>query len=79
MISVTKLRKELFKVMDQVANSGQPVFVERNGVRIKISRDEENKLSKIERMRNYKGPSVLKVPIEEIENLDWSDTWKPHL
>ena len=79
MISVTKLRKELFKVMDQIAQGGEPIFVDRNGVRIKIARDEEAKISKFERMRSFQGESVLRCPIEEIENIEWNSTWEPHI
>ena len=78
-VSVTKLRKELFKLMDQIAQSGEPVFVDRNGIRIKISRDESSEISKFDRIKEFQGESVLKCPIEEIENIEWDSVWEPHI
>ena len=78
-VSVTKLRKELFKLMDQIAQSGEPVFVERNGIKIKISRDESSEISKFDRIKEFQGESVLKCPIEEIENIEWDSVWEPHI
>lgn len=78
-VSVTKLRKELFKLMDQIAQSGEPVFVDRNGIRIKISRDESSEISKFDRIKKFHGESVLKCPIEEIENIEWDSVWEPHI
>ena len=45
-ISLTSLRKNLFKIVDGVIKTGNPVEIERNGHRLKIVLDEKkSKLS----------------------------------
>lgn len=47
-ISLTNLRKKLFKVVDNVIKTGIPVEIERNGHRLKIIlEDKKSKLSNL--------------------------------
>lgn len=39
-ISLTELRQKLFQLADQVAETGEPLVILRNGVRLKLVRDE---------------------------------------
>lgn len=39
-ITLTELRQHLFKLADQVADTGEPLVIERRGVRLKLVREE---------------------------------------
>lgn len=39
-LTLTELRQHLFKLADQVIDSGEPLIIERRGVRLKLMRDE---------------------------------------
>ncbi len=72
-ISATKLRANLYKVLEQVAKSGVPVEVEHKGRRLKIVPGEPpNKLSRLK-----PHPGYLKDDPESIVHIDWSEEWKP--
>ena len=72
-ISATKLRANLYKVLDRVARSGVPVEVEHKGRRLKIVPGEP--MDKIGRLRPH--PDCLRVDPESIVHMDWSKEWKP--
>ncbi|MGH8172983.1 MAG: type II toxin-antitoxin system Phd/YefM family antitoxin [Rhodanobacteraceae bacterium] len=40
-ITVTELRQRLFQLADHVAATGEPLVIVRNGVRLKLIREEE--------------------------------------
>lgn len=39
-ISITELRQNLFQLADQVAETGEPLLIERRGVRLQLVREE---------------------------------------
>lgn len=39
-VSLTELRQQLFKLADQVVDTGVPLLIERRGVRLKLVRDD---------------------------------------
>ena len=39
-VSLTELRQRLFKLADHVAETGEPLVILRNGVRLRLVRDE---------------------------------------
>ena len=50
-ISLTALRNNLFKIVDQVIQTGNPVYLERKGQRLKIVLEE--KKSKLENLKPH--------------------------
>lgn len=40
-ISITELRQRLFQLADKVAETGEPLLIERRGVRLRLVRDDE--------------------------------------
>ncbi|ODS31300.1 MAG: hypothetical protein SCARUB_03593 [Candidatus Scalindua rubra] len=72
-ITASKLRENVYRILDQVLETGIPVEIKRHGHRLKIVPvDSVNKLcSLIER-------SYLKCDPDEIVHLDWSREWKPN-
>jgi len=52
-ISLTELRQQLFKLADQVVDTGVPVLIERRGVRLRLVReDAEAPVSRLARLKS---------------------------
>jgi hypothetical protein len=73
-LTLSKLRENIYKVFDQVLETGVPVFIRRKGKKIKISIEEtRDKFSKFEHLE--KRPIINGDP-DDIVHLDWSEYWK---
>jgi hypothetical protein len=71
--SVSRLRADLYRVLDQVLETGVPVEVERRGRRLRISAVEEG-----DRLAALKPrPGYLKGDPDSVVHLDWSEEWRP--
>ena len=71
MITVSKLRSNIYNVLDKVIETGVAVEIHRKGKTLKIVPVEgPSKLS------NLKKHDVLTVPFDDIVHMDWSDQWK---
>jgi len=71
--SVSRLRANLYGVLDRVLETGVPVEVERKGQRLRISVVETS-----DRLANLKpNPGYLEADPESIVHLDWSGEWRP--
>ena len=72
-ISASELRRNVYRVLDRVVDTGQPVEIERRGRRLRIVPAERaTKLSSL-----TPRPAYLRVGADEIVHLDWSDEWRP--
>ncbi len=69
--SATKLRQNLYNILDSVIESGVPVEIKRKGVVLKIV--PEKPISKWERLEAH---DVLNGDPESIVSIDWSREWK---
>jgi hypothetical protein len=69
-ITASKLRENIYRIVDEVLKTGIPVEIERRGQRLQIS--PINPGNKLDRLieRPY-----LKVDPEEIVHTDWSNEW----
>lgn len=70
-LSVTKLRANLYKIVDQVIETGAPLEIERKGKKVKIV-PVRNK-SKLGNL--VKHPGTIAGDPEEIVHSDWSSRW----
>jgi prevent-host-death family protein len=70
-ISLTKMRSDLYKIMDRVLDTGVPVEIERRGRKIRIIPVPPK--SKLDNL--VKRPGTIIGDPEEIVHLDWSDEW----
>ena len=68
--SATKLRQNLYNILDGVIESGIPVEIERKGHKLKIM--PENPVSKLELLEEH---DVINGDPESLVSIDWSDTW----
>lgn len=71
-LNATKLRANLYKVIDQVIQTGIPVEIERNGKKVRlVSMEARNKLDQLE-----PHPDVIVGNPENLVHMDWSSYWK---
>lgn len=75
-ISASKLRENIYKVLDEVLETGNPAQIIRRGKRLKIvPADPVKPTSKLQRLKRRKG--VLKGNPDALVHLDWSKEWNP--
>ena len=74
-LTASKLRDNIYKILDQVLETGVPVEIARGRRRLKIVPADERSRSKLERLKAR--PKVLIGDPENLVHLDWSKEWKP--
>ena len=74
-ISATHLRTELFKTLDQVIETGEPVEIQRPGGRVRLVAAVPG--GRLARLRPHSG-TIVGNP-EALASLSWPDTWQPTL
>jgi hypothetical protein len=72
-LTASKLRENVYKILDHVIETGEPVEIERNGRRLRISVDPVG--SKLDRLTPR--PSAVQGDSEDFVHLDWSGEWNP--
>jgi hypothetical protein len=71
-LTASRLRQDIYRILDSVLETGVPVEIERRGKVLKIVPPEErSKLDSLPRR------DCLRTDPEEIVHIDWSETWKP--
>lgn len=72
-MTASKLRENVYRVLDGILETGEPVVVERGGRRLRIVADDApRKLTRlVERKSAVIGDS------EDFVHLDWTDEWQP--
>jgi len=71
----TRLRENLYGVLDEVLATGTPVSIERKGRLLTLSVQPSG--SRVARLVAHRG-SIVGHP-EDLVSLDWSSEWKPGL
>jgi PHD/YefM family antitoxin component YafN of YafNO toxin-antitoxin module len=71
----TELRKNIYKILDRIAETGKPVQIERNGEVFKIIC--ESKKGKLDRLKQKNHPKAFIGNSDEILSMDWTAEWKP--
>jgi hypothetical protein len=74
-ITPSKLRENLFKLLDEALQSGEIIEVKRKGQIIKIV--PPKKKSKLECLEAH--PDAIVGDPEELVHIDWSHEWKPFI
>jgi PHD/YefM family antitoxin component YafN of YafNO toxin-antitoxin module len=71
LVSVSKLRSDIYRLLDQVLETGEPIEIERKGRKLKIIPERSgDRLSNLRRRDDY-----LKSAPESIVHLDWTEEW----
>ncbi len=70
-ITVSKLRENIYQIIDEVLATGRPLEVTRKGRKLRIIPESgEGKL------KNLKKHDCLNTPPDDIVHMDWSDEWQ---
>ncbi len=72
-ITASKLRADVYRLLDEVLETGQPLEIERNGKTLVIAPKE--KLSFWDRLPRREG-FIVGDP-DELIHVDWSSEWNP--
>jgi hypothetical protein len=72
-LSPTELRTNLYRVLDQVIESGGVVEVERKGRRVRIVAELAG--GKLDLLKPH--PDYLRGSPKDIVHMDWSSEWRP--
>jgi len=73
-LTASTLRKDVYRLLDQVAETGRPLVIERKGRRLKIVREESG--GRLKRLTPH--PCMNQDP-ESLVHIDWSEEWHPDL
>ena len=74
-ITATQLRKDVYRLLDQVVDSGEVIEVKRKGKFIRIEPAERS--HKLGSLKPH--PDTICGDPEELVYMDWSDQWQPDL
>jgi hypothetical protein len=71
-VTASKLRENVYRILDQVLQSGTPIEIKRKGRTLKIIReDSPQKTSRLIKRKIIRGSP------QQLIHLDWSKEWKP--
>lgn len=74
-ITLTELRQQLFRLADRVVESGEPLVIERRGVRLRLVREDavEDNGGRLARIKPRKQSIVVGAPLDPHESpAQWS-------
>ncbi|MGI9016453.1 MAG: type II toxin-antitoxin system Phd/YefM family antitoxin [Euzebya sp.] len=72
-ITASKLRQDIYRLLDQVLETGEPLEIERKGRRLRLVPDERP--SRIAALDPHHG-TIVGDP-DELIHRDWSPEWRP--
>ena len=72
-ITATELRQDIYKLLDEILDSGVPLEIERRGRRLQIVPAERP--SKLDRLIPH--PDAMTEDPEWYVHIDWSGEWNP--
>lgn len=75
-ITASKLRANVYRLLDDVLETGKPLEIERNGKLLVVAPKEPAKEgSRLDRLPRRKG-FIVGDP-DELVHIDWSSEWNP--
>ncbi|HLF42462.1 MAG TPA: type II toxin-antitoxin system Phd/YefM family antitoxin [Acidimicrobiia bacterium] len=77
-MTATKLRQNIYAVLDAVLESGVPAEIRRKGKLLRIVPVEDDSEDRMERLRRLPArPDLIIGDPDELVEIDWSGLWKP--
>jgi prevent-host-death family protein len=73
-LTASKLRENIYRILDQVLETGVPVEIVRRGKTLRIVPTEEHRASRLENLPDRH--EVIAGDPEELVHLDWSKQWR---
>ncbi len=74
-ISTSKLRADIYRILDQILETGIPVEIVRRDRRLRIVASDLQNTSKLERLEAH--PNAIVGDVEDLAEFDWSGEWRP--
>jgi hypothetical protein len=75
-LTASKLRANVYRLLDEVLDTGKPLEIERNGKLLVIApKEEKKKGSKLDNLPQRQG-AIVGDP-DELIHMDWSSEWNP--
>lgn len=71
--TASRLRADLFRVLDRILETGVPIEIERKGQLLRIEPVEP--VDRLARLRAH--PEAVRDDLENLVHIDWSDEWRP--
>ncbi len=75
MITASKLRENVYRILDEILETGVPVEINRRGKKLKIVRAEEVTSSRLDNL--IERPEAIAGDPEDLVHIDWSKQWRP--
>ena len=72
-MTATELRGNLYRILDRVLETGEPVEIEHNGRIVRLV--PEPRAFHFDQLQAH--PGYLLVDADSIIHCDWSDEWQP--
>lgn len=72
-VSASHLRSDLYRLLDRVLESGEPLIIERKGRRLRVVPDAPP--SRLVRLPLR--PDFIRGDPADLVHMDWSGEWKP--
>ena len=76
-LTASKLRANIYKVLDEVIATGRPAVIRRKNRTLKITASEVP--SKLERLKRQKKRNIIIGDPEELVHCDWSHEWRSNV
>jgi antitoxin (DNA-binding transcriptional repressor) of toxin-antitoxin stability system len=78
-ITASELRANVYRLLDQVLETGEPLEIERAGRRLRIVAADPGPPvgSKLERLKGRGNPNAIVGDPEDLVHMDWSVYWNP--
>lgn len=70
-ISASQLRQDVYRLLDEVLRTGEPLEIERKGHILRVVPDEPR--SRLDRIRRH--PDAIVGDPEDLVSIDWSSEW----
>ena len=74
-LTASRLRENIYKILDKVIDTGIPVEIERRGKKLRIVPVEPATVGKLDNLIDRS--DVFLCEPEDIVHVDWSDHWRP--
>jgi hypothetical protein len=70
-VTASSLRQDIYRILDRVLETGEPVIIERGGRRLRIVADDPG--SRFDRL--VRRPDAVSGDSGDLVELDWSQEW----
>lgn len=74
-ITASHLRADVYRILDEILETGAPVEIERKGMRLRIVAVHDEPGSRLDRLQAH--PGAVNGDPDELVHLDWSGEWTP--